>query len=151
MRTKRRFTTTLLSLGLAAGLAGGSMAQAAETAPPAAKPAESQPAQSATPAKQEWRIPTGEHWSKATDTERRAYLLGILNMAMVEYQLTGPNPKHRTTVPRLVKALDGMAVPQIVETVDAYYKANPDKQQQPIIEVIWFQMVVPKTGPAKIK
>ncbi|MFO1423806.1 MAG: hypothetical protein U1F70_09170 [Candidatus Competibacteraceae bacterium] len=151
MRTKRRFTTTLLSLGLAAGLTGWSMAQAAETAPPAAKPAESQPAQSATPAKQEWRIPTGEHWSKATDTERRAYLLGILNMAMVEYQLTGPNPKHRTTVPRLVKALDGMAVPQIVETVDAYYKANPDKQQQPIIEVIWFQMVVPKTGPAKIK
>ena len=96
-------------------------------------------------------MPTGEHWSKATDTERRAYVLGILNMAMVEYQLSGPNPRHRTTVPRLVKALDGMAVPQIVETMDAYYKANPDKQQQPIIEAIWFQMVVPKASPAKAK
>jgi len=38
-----------------------------------------------------------------------------------------------------------------VEAVDAYYKANPDKQQRPIIEVIWFQMVVPKVGPAKAK
>ncbi len=151
MLKNRRFTTTLFSLGLIAGLAGWSTVQAAETAPPAAKPAESQPAQSTTPAKQEWRMPTGEHWSKATDTERRAYVLGILNMAMVEYQLSGPNPRHRTTVPRLVKALDGMALPQIVETVDAYYKANPDKQQQPIIEAIWFQMVAPKASPAKAK
>jgi hypothetical protein len=78
-------------------------------------------------------------------------VLGILNMAMVEYQLTGPNPKYRTNVPRLVNALEGMTLPQIVETVDAYYKANPDKQQQRIIEVIWFQMVEPKAGakPAK--
>ena len=144
MLTKRRFTTALLSLGLVAGLAGGSVAQAA-------KPTESEPAQSATPAKQEWRMPTGEHWSKATDTERRAYVLGILNMAMVEYQLSGPHPKHRTTVPRLIEAMDGMAVPQIVETVDAYYKANSDKQQQPVIEVIWFQMVAPKASPAKAK
>lgn len=149
MSLKRR--TTLLALGLVAGLAGWSMAQAAEPAKPAAKPAESSPAQSATPAKQEWRMPTGEHWSKATDTERRAYVLGILNMAMVEYQLSGPNPKHRTTVAKMVKALDGMAVPQIVETIDAYYKSNPDQQQQPIIEVIWFQMVAPKASPAKAK
>jgi hypothetical protein len=149
MSLKRR--TTLLALGLVAGLAGWSMAQAAEPAKPAVKPAESQPAQSTTPAKQEWRMPTGEHWSKATDTERRAYVLGILNMAMVEYQLSGPNPKHRTTVAKMVKALDGMAVPQIVETIDAYYKSNPDQQQQRIIEVIWFQMFAPKASPAKAK
>jgi len=151
MLKKSRFTTTLLSLGLAAGLAGWSPAQATESAKSTAKSAESQPAQPAAPAKQEWRIPTGERWSNATDTERGAYVLGILNMAMVEYQLTGPKPKHRTTVPHLIKALDGMTLPQIVETIDAYYKANPDKQQQPIIEVIWFQMVAPKAGLAKAK
>ncbi|MDS4040627.1 MAG: hypothetical protein RKP20_05565 [Candidatus Competibacter sp.] len=149
MLTKHCLTTTLLSLSLAAGLTCWSTAQAADPAPPAAKSAESQLAQQAV--KKEWLIPTGERWSDATETERRAYVLGILNMAMIEYQLTGPNPKHRTTVPKLIKALDGMTVPQIVENVDAYYKANPDKQQQPIIEVIWFQMVAPKTGPAKAK
>jgi hypothetical protein len=37
-----------------------------------------------------------------------------------------------------------------METVDAYYKANPDKQKQPVFEVVWFQMVQPKAGnPAK--
>jgi len=144
MSLKRR--TTLLALGLVAGLAGWSMAQAAEPAKPAAKPAESSPAQSATPAKQEWRMPTGEHWSQATDTERRAYVLGILNMAMVEYQLSGPNPKHRTTVPRLVKALDGMTVAQLAEKVNAYYQANPDQQQRAIFEVIWFELVAPKAS-----
>lgn len=143
MLTKRRFTTTLLSLGLVTGLAGGSIAQAAEPAKPA-KPAESQSAQSTTPAKQEWRMPTGEHWSKATDTERRAYVLGILNMAMVEYQLTGTHPRRRTSIPDLIKALDGMSVPQIVEKVDSYYKANPDQMNQSVFEVIWFQLVKPK-------
>ena len=134
---------TLLSAGLALALIGGPVVQAAQPASATAKPTASQ--------KEEWLIPTGERWSSATETERRAYVLGILNLAMVEYQLTGPNPKHRTTVPHLIKALDGMTVPQIVETVDAYYKANPDKQQEPIIEVIWFQMVKPKVGQPKAK
>ena len=148
MLKQHRFITKLFALGLVAGLAGWSMAQAAEPAPPAAKPAESPPAQSATPAKQEWQFATGEHWSKATDTERRAYVLGILNMAMVEYQLSGPSPKHRTTVPRLVKALDGMTVSQLAEKVNAYYQANPDQQKRAVFEVIWFELVAPGTKPA---
>ncbi len=156
MPTKRRFTTAPFALGLVAGLAGWPTAQTAETAPPAAKPVESQPAQSAAPAQQEWLFATGEHWSKATDTERRAYILGILNMAMVEYQLTGPKPKHRTTVPRLVKALDGMTVPRLAEKVNAYYQANPDQQKRAVFEVIWFELVAPGTrtetsGAAKAK
>ena len=148
MLKQHRFITKLFALGLVAGLAGWSMAQAAEPAPPAAKPAESPPAQSATPAKQEWQFATGEHWSKATDTERRAYVLGILNMAMVEYQLSGPSPKHRTTVPKLVKALDGMTVSQLAEKVNAYYQANPDQQKRAVFEVIWFELVAPGTKPA---
>jgi hypothetical protein len=43
-----------------------------------------------------------------------------------------------------VKALDGMTLRQIMETVDTYYRANPDQQQTPIVEVIWFQLVEPK-------
>ena len=149
-------SSDLLSLGLATGLAGWSPAQAAEAAKSTAKSAESQPAQLAAPAKQEWRIPTGERWSNATDTERGAYVLGILNMAMVEYQLTGPKPKHRTTVPRLVKALDGMTVPRLAEKVNAYYQANPDQQKRAVFEVIWFELVAPGTrtetsGAAKAK
>ena len=147
MRTKRGFTTMLLTLSLAASL--GSTAQAAEPSQPAAQPTDAPVSQQAAPAKQEWLIPNGEHWSKGTETERRAYLLGILNMAMIEYQLSGPNPKHRTTVAKLIKALDGMAVPQLAEKVDAYYKANPDQQKRSIFEVIWFEIVAPKASASQ--
>ena len=44
-----------------------------------------------------------------------------------------------------------MTLHQIMEAIDGYYKANPDRQKQPVFEVIWFQLVTPKVGPAKIK
>lgn len=146
MLINRRFTTTLLSLGLAAGLVGWSTAQAADPAPSAAKPAASQPAQTEASAKPDLSFPNGEQWPNATEREKMAYLLGIRDMAMAEYQLTGPNPKDRTLVKKWVESLDGMTLRQIMETVDAYYKANPDKQQQTIFEVVWFQLVEPRAG-----
>jgi len=144
MLKKSRFATTLLPLSLAVSLSGWTVAQAAETAPPAA------PAAATSPAQIDLKFPDGENWSPATEREKMAYLLGIRDMAAAEYQLTGPNPKKRTLVAKWVKALDGMTLRQIMETVDAYYKANPDKQKQTVFEVVWFQMVQPKVGnPAK--
>ena len=147
MLTHHRFATTLLALGLTLGLGGWTAAQAADPAAPAATAALSQSA----PAKIDLSFPDGEKWSAATEREKMAYLLGIRDMASAEYQLTGPNPKRRTLVEKLVESLDGMTLRQIMEKVDAYYKANPDRQKQTIFEVVWFQLVVPKTGPAKIK
>ncbi len=147
MLTHHRFATTLLALSLTLGLGGWTAAQAADPAAPAVTAAPSQPA----PAKIDLSFPDGEKWSAATEREKMAYLLGIRDMASAEYQLTGPNPKRRTLVEKLVESLDGMTLRQIMEKVDAYYKANPDRQKQTIFEVVWFQLVVPKTGPAKIK
>jgi hypothetical protein len=143
MLKKSRLATTLLSLGLAASLTGWTLVQAAETATAEASPA---------PAKVDVSFPNGENWSGATEREKMAYLLGVRDMAAAEYQLTGPKPKHRTLVKRWVESLDGMTLRQIMETVDAYYKANPDQQRQTVFEVVWFQMVEPKVGnPAKTR
>ena len=145
MLKKLRFATTLLAIGLTVGLAaGGTVAQAADPASPAAKPAESQSAQAAAPAKKELPFPNSSEWTSATEREKLAYLRGVMNMAMVEYQLSGPNPKHRTTVAKMVKALDGMTLRQMLEKIDGYYKVNPDQQQRPVFEVIWFELVAPK-------
>ncbi|HRY14522.1 MAG: hypothetical protein KDI73_03765 [Candidatus Competibacteraceae bacterium] len=124
----------ILTLGLIANLVAWTPIQAAEpTAPPvSAKPVKELP------------FPGGKEWPTATEREKMAYLLGVLNMALVEYQLTGPNPKNPTMVEKLVKSLKGVTLRQIMETVDAYYQANPDQQQRPIFEVIWFEMVEPK-------
>ena len=124
----------ILTLGLVASLAAWTPIQAAE---PAAPPVSARPVK-------ELPFPSGKEWPTATEREKMAYLLGILNMALVEYQLTGPDPKHPTTVEKLVESLEGITLRQIMETVDAYYQANPDQQQRPIFEVIWFEMVEPK-------
>lgn len=141
MLKKSSLATTLLFLGLTGGLSGWTVAQAAETATEAASTSI------------DLSLPNGENWGRATEREKMAYLLGIRDMAAVEYQLIGPNkPKHRTVVKNWVEALDGMTLRQIMETVDTYYKAHPDKQQQPVFEVVWFQMVEPKVGkPAKAR
>jgi len=138
MLKKSSLATTLLFLGLTGGLSGWTVAQAAETAA------------TTSPTQVDLSLPDGEDWVPATEREKMAYLLGIRDMAAVEYQLIGPKPKHRTAVKKWVEALDGMTLRQIMEAVDAYYKAHPDKQQQPVFEVVWFQMVEPKVGkPAK--
>lgn len=137
----QRSMKALFSISLVASLAGWTPVHAAEpkTPPASAKPVKELP------------FPGGKEWPTATEREKMAYLLGILNMAMVEYQLTGPNPKHRTAVEKLVESLDGMTLRQIMQTVDAYYQANPDQQQRPIFEVIWFEMVQPKIAASKTK
>ena len=144
MHTHRPRFTTLLSLGLASALCYATV-QAAEPAT-ATKTTAAAPA-----AKVDLSFPTGENWAPATEREKMAYLLGIRDMAAAEYQLTGPNPKHRTLVEKLVESLDGMTLRQIMKTVDSYYKANPDKQKQTIFEVVWFQLVQPKIGTQPTK
>ncbi|HRF44722.1 MAG TPA: hypothetical protein PLD30_10870 [Candidatus Competibacteraceae bacterium] len=137
----QRSMKALFSIGLAVSLVSWTPAYAAEPAVPPA---------SAKPVK-ELPFPGGKEWPTATEREKMAYLLGILDMAMIEYQLTGPNPKHRSAVENLVESLDGVTLRQIMETVDAYYQANPDQQQRPIFEVIWFEMVQPKIAASKTK
>ncbi|MCB1778188.1 MAG: hypothetical protein KDI50_12210 [Candidatus Competibacteraceae bacterium] len=122
-----------LSLSLVAGLAVWAPAQAAE---PAAPPVSAKSIK-------ELPFPSGKEWPTATEREKMAYLLGILNMALVEYQVIGPNSENPSIVEKLVKALKGVTLRQIMGTVDAYYQANPDQQQRPILEVIWFEMVEP--------
>ncbi len=69
MSRPRRFATTLLSLGLAASLAGWVTAQAAEPSKPAAKSAESPPAPATARTVKELPFPDGEKWPTATEQE----------------------------------------------------------------------------------
>ncbi|MFO7640970.1 MAG: hypothetical protein R6X17_06795 [Candidatus Competibacteraceae bacterium] len=137
MPSKRYFATMLLALGLSAGLTVWAVAQTTGTG---AKTAAVEADQKEMP------FPDGENWPTATEREKLAYLLGIMNMALVEYQLHGPDPKYRTTVSNLVKATDGMTLREIMETINAFYQSNPDLQRRPVIEVIWFELVEPRIG-----
>jgi len=92
-------------------------------------------------------IVTGEHWTKSSEQMKKAYLVGVANVLQIETAYEGSNPPTdaQSMVPRFVKGLKGggHTLDSVREGIDKWYAANPDKMQRPVIEIIWFEMVVP--------
>jgi len=42
------------------------------------------------------------------------------------------------------KAFQGVPSTDLVETIDAWYIANPDQKNRPVFDVIWFELIAPK-------
>ena len=94
---------------------------------------------------QEIPLVTGEHWTKSTEQSKKAYLVGLTNMLQVEvaYQAGNTLPESQTVVPRFAKGLKGHTLDGAIAKVDAWYAKNPGRMQQPVIETIWYELVVP--------
>ena len=88
---------------------------------------------------------TGEHWTKSTEELKKVYLIGIANVAQVEtaYNAANPPPDAQSIVPRMVKGLKGQTLDSVRDGLNKWYAAHPDQLQRPVIETIWFEMVVP--------
>jgi len=87
----------------------------------------------------------GEHWTKSTEQLKKVYLIGIANVIQVETAYFGATPPSdaQSFVPRFAKGLKGQTLDSVRETLDRWYAANPNRLQRPIIETIWFEVVVP--------
>ena len=80
---------------------------------------------------------TGEHWTKASDAEKKAFLVGAANVISIEYQLRKDD--HRTRpgmINALVTKLEPMTLTDISTAIDAYYAAHPDQTSRAVIEVL---------------
>jgi hypothetical protein len=88
---------------------------------------------------------TGEHWTKSSEQVKKAYLIGIANILQVEsaYHGTTPPADAQSTVPRFARGLKGHTLDSVREALDNWYGAHPDRLQRPVIETIWFEIVVP--------
>ena len=88
---------------------------------------------------------TGEHWSKSSEQLKKAYLIGIANVVQVETAYFGANPPSdaQSFVPRFASGLKGHTLDSVREGLDKWYAGHPDQLQRPVIETIWFEMVVP--------
>jgi hypothetical protein len=93
-------------------------------------------------------IATGEHWTTATEREKKAFLLGLATMAKIEYEIQGtsPPPDDKTFVQTLVKGMSKFTITSSMEAIDAWYAANPDQLKRPVIEVIWFELTLPNVS-----
>lgn len=94
---------------------------------------------------QEIPVVTGDHWTQSTEQVKKAYLLGIANSLQVEAAFQGANPPSdaQSFVPRFSRGLKGQTLDSVRQGLDKWYAANPSKLQRPVLETIWFEMVVP--------
>jgi hypothetical protein len=88
---------------------------------------------------------TGEHWTKSSDELKKAYLIGIANVLQVEhaYEVATPPTDKQSLVPRMAKGLKGQTLDSVRERLNRWYAAHPDQLQRPVLETIWFEIVVP--------
>ena len=90
-------------------------------------------------------IVTGVHWTKSTEEAKKAYLIGIANLAQVElaYQAKEQVGESQSILPRMARGLKGQTLDTVREGLNKWYAANPGQVDRPVIETIWFEMVVP--------
>jgi hypothetical protein len=88
---------------------------------------------------------TGVHWTKSTEEQKKAYLVGIANIAEIElaYQGTNHLADDQTLLPRMARGLKGQTLDSVREGLNKWYAANPGRLDRPVIETIWYEMVVP--------
>ena len=94
---------------------------------------------------------TGEQWTKSSAEVKKVYLIGIANTLQVEsaYQGATPPADAQSTVPRFSKGLKGQTLDSVSQRVDGWYAANPDELKRPVLETVWFEIVVPATPKSK--
>ncbi len=89
---------------------------------------------------------TGEQWTKSSEQVKKAYLVGIANTLQIERAYYGSNPPNdeQSLVPRFVRGVEGQTLDGVRETLNRWYSAHPDRLSRPVIETIWFEIVVPR-------
>lgn len=95
-------------------------------------------------------IVTGEQWTKSSDEMKKAYLIGIANVLQIEVAYEGANPPSdaQSLVPRFAKGLKGQTLDSVRDELNRWYAAHPGETKRPVLETIWFEIVVPGLAKA---
>ncbi|SBT07708.1 conserved exported hypothetical protein [Candidatus Accumulibacter aalborgensis] len=93
----------------------------------------------------------GVLWTKSTEEIKRAYLVGLNNVIQVEtaYHADNPSPDESSFAPRVARGMKGQTLTSVLEALDKWYAAHPDQLRRPVIETIWFEMVLPALPKTK--
>ncbi len=99
---------------------------------------------------QEMPVLKGDTWIKMSDDEKISFIWGAGHIVSIEEVLARENPelkKSNTFVNKIMEAHNKkpMTMSEVAKYVDDYYQANPDKLDKPVMEVIWYGTIVPRT------
>jgi hypothetical protein len=79
---------------------------------------------------------TGKHWPGLSYDAKVGYVKGIGNLADFEVGALKATGRMACIAQAFFEELKSKTVAQIIDEVDKFYQANPDKLQTPVIEVI---------------
>lgn len=89
-------------------------------------------------------IVTGKDWTASKQDQKLAFLLGAATIIKIEHEVQGAAPPNeKTLVDTWIKGLSPFTLTTLVQKLDAYYKANPDKLDRPVIAVMWTEIALP--------
>ena len=105
----------------------------------------------ALPAAADVPLVDGSLWVRSSDDVKKAYLVGMANIVQVEaaYNADSTEAAKSGLSPRLVKGMQGQTLSSVLEALDRWYAANPGRLDRPVIETMWFEIVVPGLQAAK--
>jgi len=88
---------------------------------------------------------TGEHWTRSSEQVKKSYLIGVANVIQIEsaYHAGNAPPDSQSIIPRTVRGLKGQSLDSVRSALDNWYATHPDRLQRPVIETLWFEMIVP--------
>ncbi len=99
----------------------------------------------ATLASEDVPLVDGELWTKSSLAEKKSYLIGSGNLMVVEYLYQEGSKQvpsdDQTVIQRLYKAMDGVTLDALTRKIDQWYKKHPDKLKEPVLVVIWHEIV----------
>lgn len=87
----------------------------------------------------------GELWTQSSRAEKVAYIVGVGNLMVVEYLFQEGAKQQpsddQTIIQRLYNAADGITLDGMIDRIDQWYKMYPDKMKEPVMVVIWRELV----------
>lgn len=94
----------------------------------------------------------GDRWQKMTNDEKVSFIWGAGHVINIEEELMQKIKKLKrdSFVTKAYQGMAGVSMQEIVNRLDNFYKANPDRLEMPVFDVIWDTMIKPniRTGIA---
>jgi hypothetical protein len=112
-------------------------------------------AESASESATEAQLLTGNMWQTLSRDNKIAYIWGIGNLVELErtnlesQQPQPPADNRKSFIPYLAYGLSGTPTEQVIDRVDAYYKAHADQRNQPVLNAIFQAILMPRLKEAR--
>ena len=90
---------------------------------------------------------TGKHWMAGDREGKLSFLYGASNVVALEQIGAEKTGKPASVfVQGWTNAFGNMTYPELMQKIDAWYEANPDKLDRNVFDVIWYELIVPATA-----